>query len=213
MVKKFIDSALICVLTLITVIAMMTFKIEKQNLPVNEVLDEIDATTNVDKPEGTGYIFDDFGKEINLPLDIKDDIEVNSLKGKNKKINLEDGIKEYFLKYSMMKFKNDEDYNISLSNRSKVYKTFSMDTQNKKSPKPTQLSQVKEYEKKLDYEDKMSLIKISKNFSISEINDIKRAIDSGASYEESRKILDMLKKRLDPEEYERLIKIVDKFQQ
>ncbi|EYE89885.1 hypothetical protein Q428_00690 [Fervidicella metallireducens AeB] len=192
---------------------MMTFRIENQNFPVNEVLDEIDTTTHVEKPDGTGYIFDDFEKEINLPLDSKDDIEVNSLKEKNKKINMENGIKEYFLRYSMMKSKNDEDYNLSLSNRNKAYKTLSLNVQNKKGSKPIQLSQAKEYEKKLDYEDKISLIKISKNFSTSEINDIKRAIDRGPSYEDTRKILDMLKKRLKSEEYERLIKIVDKFQQ
>ncbi|MCX7883867.1 MAG: hypothetical protein N2448_02420 [Caloramator sp.] len=63
--KKTILSALIVIITLITVVAMNTFKKDYTPQTYNIIDDEVQQNNMSD---GTGYIFDDFGKGINLPL-------------------------------------------------------------------------------------------------------------------------------------------------
>ncbi|QCX33369.1 hypothetical protein FDN13_06415 [Caloramator sp. E03] len=64
--RRILLSGLVVIITLITVIAMTTFK----NSYVPETLNnEYEQVVNYDLSEGPGYIFDDFGKEINIPIE------------------------------------------------------------------------------------------------------------------------------------------------
>ena len=63
--KKLILSTLIITITLITINAMWTFKSKL----IVETSNNIDYVEEVyDEPNDAGYIFDDFGKQINIPL-------------------------------------------------------------------------------------------------------------------------------------------------
>lgn len=64
--RRIVLSGLVVIITLITVIAMTTFN----NTYVPETLNtEYEQVVNYNLSEDTGYIFDDFGKEINIPID------------------------------------------------------------------------------------------------------------------------------------------------
>ncbi|SKA75708.1 hypothetical protein SAMN05443428_10178 [Caloramator quimbayensis] len=62
--KRTILSALVVIITLITVVAMTTFK----NDYAPQTYNTIDEVQQNNISDGTGYIFDDFGKGINLSL-------------------------------------------------------------------------------------------------------------------------------------------------
>lgn len=63
--KKTIFSILVVIITLITVIAMNTFKNNYAPQTYNIIDNEVQQKN---MSEGTGYIFDDFGKGINIPI-------------------------------------------------------------------------------------------------------------------------------------------------
>ena len=63
--KKVIYSTLVVILTFITVIVMASFQKELYK-ETNTVPYEIQDSN--EKPEGTGYIFNDFNNDINIPV-------------------------------------------------------------------------------------------------------------------------------------------------
>jgi hypothetical protein len=65
--KKLIYSALIVTLTFITILAMNTYNREQAKQTTNNTV-EIEEQVEI-APGEAGYIFDDFGKGINIPIE------------------------------------------------------------------------------------------------------------------------------------------------
>lgn len=78
--RKYILSMLVVVITFLTVVAMITFKTDFTSETSNITYDE---TLQNGKPDGTGYIFEDFNKGINIPVEECNKSSMNSSKGLN----------------------------------------------------------------------------------------------------------------------------------
>lgn len=65
--RRFLLCALVIIITFITVLSMFTFK--NNNISQTYIEDEEVINNNtLNYYEGTGYIFDDYGKGINIPI-------------------------------------------------------------------------------------------------------------------------------------------------
>lgn len=190
--KRFISSALVLVITVITIFVMGTIRPE-DSIAASGTLEE---TVEDGKPEGTGYIFDDFGKGLNIPVD-NDNNKTSSL-DESPKYSLA------FKKYMEMRREAFAPLPPYIEFEIPIYTEQSEIKKNKEIVEKTA--------KKMSVEDKLYLLKLVKNFKVDDIGTIKKAINYGSSDEEGQKVWEILKKRLSSEEYKRLVEIVNKYE-
>ena len=67
--RKSINSVLVVIITVLTIFAMRTFN--RENISETSIM-EYGIEGEVSKPEDAGYIFDDFNKGINIPINDKE---------------------------------------------------------------------------------------------------------------------------------------------
>lgn len=189
--KRYIDSALVVIITIVTLFVMSTIEPPATRQTSGQVQEE---TYNDEMPEGTGYIFDDFEKGININMNEE---ENTSTTNKNNKINVSlERSRKIMLemnqpppKYVEFNFKENEDNTYDTS------------------------KEVKKVEEKISIKDKLYLLKIARNLKSDDINVIKKAIYNGETNEETEKIWSMLKNKLSEDEYSKLVEIINKYEQ
>lgn len=192
--KRFIKGALIIVISIITVLAMATIRPEDSMFTSGTLEQE---TVEDGKPEGTGYIFDDFGKEINIPVDNVD--KKTSSVDESLRVSLS------FKKYIAM--------NREMRMPPPPYIEFKMPVYAKPSQEKKNKDIINKASEMMSVEDRLYLLKLVKNFKGDDIGIIKKAIYYGSTEEENQKIWEILKERLSSDEYRRLVEIVNKYEQ
>lgn len=205
--RRRIMSALVIVITIITVVVMNDIALSNQS-PINEIdikTEEREATTEVE--DETGYIFDDYDKGINIKFEeiekgskldydsYYDYDDYASIYGENR-IGLikalEDG---YMFKNGLRSAKET----ISYSNRQK--------TEIEKNKNLSSSIQAN-----MTWKEKMSFLKLAKYINPFEILKIKDAISTGTTNQEGREIFNLLEERLPEEEYQNLLNIINKYE-
>lgn len=205
--KKLISSGLVVVLTFITVVAMFSFKTNYSF----EVLDQADDKVyQNNKPDGTGFIFDDYDKNINIPVNQGSDSKESK---KESEVKEEKGDKVNYNRYNRSK-RLYEDYiafNQSIpEDEIKNARYINDDTDLEKyAVKKDYSSRV---ENKITLEDKVYLAKVAKNLKLEDIDIIKEAISGGANDYEVRQIWSILKDRLPENEYNKVVEIISKYE-
>lgn len=198
--RRFIESVLVLVITVITVFAMATIKPEDSMFTSGTLEEE---TVEDGKPEGTGYIFDDFGKGINIPVENIEKktsfIDKTTFIDDSPRVSL--SFKKYMAMYRETRMPPPP------------YIEFEMPIYTKPSQEEKNKAIVDKASEKMSVEDKLYLLKLTKNFKFDDIGIIKKAIYDGSTDEENQKIWGILKERLSNDEYRRLVEIVNKYEQ
>lgn len=203
--KKSLSSCLVIIITFITVLAMASFKPrlnEEYFMETYTSGDEEDEA--LDRPNGTGYIFDDFDKGINIPLkntteEKKSPDEVKDKSSDNYEFDrLRKALKEQ-LEY--MEYQKAAEADMSTG---KIIKEFKIIT----SKKPSEMLQ-----ETISFNDKVFLLKAARHLSLKDIGRIRAALDKGASKEELQAIWDMLEEKVPEKDYDKLVQIVSKYDQ
>jgi hypothetical protein len=199
--KRTIRLGLVIVLTIISVFAMITYRGNVD--PEEPVFVEKQQEEESIKPEGTGFMFDDFDKGINIP--VEGDKES---KAEDKSTKISEVDRKRFMRMRETAFKRlQEDMKYDgLSYAPRVSMETARDI---KSESKTIINKV---QSSITMEDKLSVFKIVKNLSISELVSLKNAIENGTTDEESIKMWTMLRNKLNEEEYRKLEKIIAKYE-
>lgn len=198
--KKIIQSGLVVVITIISVYTMLTAN--KSDIYEEPVFFK-DMDINYEgKPDGTGYLFDDFGRNINIPFEEQEE-ETTSDK-KNDSSRLENERFKKLMERNMAKL-DDETYS-NVQNDSNVTKYESKDIRSESK------QIIKKIQNNITLEDKLSLLKIVNNLSLKDLNDIKNAIINGTTNAESIKLWTMLRNKLPSDEYKELESIIAKYE-
>jgi hypothetical protein len=202
------ELGLVITITIISVFAMVTVKgygIQEESVFIEDVEEDNG------KPEGTGYMFDDFDKAINIPFEKEKDAEP---KKDNESSQLEQEKYRRALERNMTKLKsemessNNSSDSSSFSSSSKQ-NTITYNSTNIRSKSKGIISKVRN---NISFEDKISLLMIVKSLSLSELNDIKNAILNGTTNAESIKLWTMLRNKLPNDEYKKLENIIVKYE-
>lgn len=202
--KKMIYSALVVVLTFITVMAMLSFKADYSFESINITEDKPSSN---DKPDGTGLIFEDYDKNINIPVNNQNSKPEND----NKEIKEQKSDKLNYNRYN--KFKRlYEDY-IAFNQEIPVneHTRYINDDEDLIKYVPSQNKTVIN-ESQISMKDKVSLVKMASNLNLNDIDTIRQAINNGANDMEARRIWNMLKDKLPEKDYEKLVEIVSKYE-
>jgi hypothetical protein len=199
-VKRLFAIGLVVMLTIISVFAMTT--VRGSDIQEEPVFIE-DEEEDYGKPEGTGYMFDDYDKGINIPFE-KEEEKVESKKD-NSSSQIE---QEKFRRVAERNMALLEDIKKSSSLPKKSYRV-AYNSKNNRSKSKDIISKV---QNNISFEDKLSLIKIVKSLSLGELNDIKNAIINGTTNAESIKLWTMLRNKLPDDEYKRLENIIAKYE-
>ena len=198
--KRVFEIGLVVMLTIISVFAMITVK--GSDIVYEPVFIE-DEEDEYGKPEGTGYMFEDHDKGINIPFE-KEEEEVEPKKDSNSsqieqekyrrvtKKNM--ALLEDVQKYSSLPKKS---YRITYNSKNSISKSKDI---------------ISKVQNNISFEDKLSLLKIVKGLSLGELNDIKNAIINGTTNAESIKLWTMLRNKLPEDEYKRLENIIVKYE-
>ncbi|MDF2674137.1 MAG: hypothetical protein K0R09_2405 [Clostridiales bacterium] len=198
--KRLFAIGLVVMLTIISVFAMTT--VRGSDIQEEPVFIE-DEEEDYGKPEGTGYMFDDYDKGINIPFE-KEEEKVESKKD-NSSSQIE---QEKFRRVAERNMALLEDIKKSSSLPKKSYRV-AYNSKNNRSKSKDIISKV---QNNISFEDKLSLIKIVKSLSLGELNDIKNAIINGTTNAESIKLWTMLRNKLPDDEYKRLENIIAKYE-
>lgn len=198
--KRLIESGLVITLTVITVFAMITVKapvIQEEPVFMKEAEDIEDE---YGKPEGTGYLFEDYDKEINIPFEGQEETQETNSDNKSSMLQMED-----FKRVSEREVNTLWKKEIS----SGVKNKSSSVTEDIRSESKVIISKVKN---NISLEDKLSLLKIVSSLSLKDLNDIKNAVFNGTTNAESIKLWTMLRNKLPHEEYKKLENIITKYE-
>lgn len=198
--KRLFSAGLVVVLTIISVFVMTRVRgSEIQEEPVFIEKEEEDYG----KPEGTGYMFDDYDKGINIEFEKEEE------KAEPNKDNNSSQIEQD-------KYRRTTERNMALledikkpSSLGKKSYTIANNSKNNRSKSKDIISKV---QNNISFEDKLSLFKIVKSLSLGELNDIKNAIINGTTNAESIKLWTMLRNKLPDDEYKRLENIIVKYE-
>lgn len=198
--KRILESGLVIVLTIMSVTAMITVK--GDSLQEEPVFFEED-NNNSGKPEGTGYLFEDFDKEINIPFEEKKE-EVKPDK-ENGSSQIEDE-----------KFKKNLERNMSRTDDGRTYLfedyKKNVTTYKRKDIRGESKVIISKVQNNISFEDKITLFQIVKKLSLKDLNDIKNAIFNGTTNAESIKLWTMLRTKLPDNEYKKLENIIAKYE-
>lgn len=198
--RRIVESGLVITLTIISVFAMVTVKgVYIQDEPVFLEEDKDDYG----KPEGTGYLFEDFDKEINIPFEGQEEIEKDNKENESSQLEKENF--KRMLKRNMAKL-DEEEKSSGVFNKSN---TLTYNTNNIRSESKVIITKV---QNNISFEDKLSLLKIVKNLNLKDLNDIRNAIFNGTTNAESIKLWTMLRNKLPYEEYKKLENIIAKYE-
>lgn len=199
--KRTVQLGLIIILTVISVFAMITYKINVD--PEEPVFIEEQQEAESIKPEGTGFMFDDFDKGINIP----DDADKES-KAEDKSIKISESDRKRYIRMreaAFLRLQEDmESEGIPYTPRVVTDTTRDIRSENK--------TIINKVQSSISMEDKLSLLKIVKNLSISELASLKKAIDNGTTDEESIRMWTMLRNKLNEDDYRRLENIIAKYE-
>lgn len=198
--KKVIRLGLVITLTIVSVFAMVTVKgFDDQKEPV--FLEDMERDSG--KPEGTGYLFEDFDKKINIPFENKE--EKTDTNKENESSQLEMERCKRILEGKMARYKEEE--------------TFSSgnDTKNTNTYKPKDIRGeskviISRVKNNISMGDKLTLLKIVSSLSLRDLNDIKNAIMNGTTNSESIKLWTMLRNKLPDDQYMKLENIIAKYE-
>lgn len=198
--KRILESGLVIVLTIISVTAMITVK--GDSLQEEPVFFEED-NNNSGKPEGTGYLFEDFDKDINIPFEEKKE-EVKPDK-ENGSSQIEDE-----------KLKKNLERNMSRTDDGRTYLfedyKKNVTTYKRKDIRGESKVIISKVQNNISFEDKITLFQIVKKLSLKDLNDIKNAIFNGTTNAESIKLWTMLRTKLPDDEYKKLENIIAKYE-
>lgn len=208
--KRMMKLGLVVILTVISVFTMVT--VRGSDIQEESVFIE-DREEDNGKPEGTGYMFDDYDKGINIPFDREKDEEIEpekdvESKKDNESSQLEQEKYRRVLERNMAILKGEMESSNNLSSSSKQ-NTINYNSTNIRSKSKSIISKV---QNNISFEDKISLLKIVKSLSLSELNDIKNAIINGTTNAESIKLWTMLRNKLPNDEYKKLENIIVKYE-
>lgn len=200
--KRVLESGLVVTLTVITVLAMLTVKtpvMQEEQVFLEEAGDEEESLGG---SEGTGYLFEDYDTDVNIPFEGQQDLKEIEKEDKSSMLEIEDfervenssrdRIKEYVSSSGMHRSASADNVTTDIRSESKGI-----------------ISKIKN---NISLEDKLSLIKIVSSLSLKDINDIKNAILNGTTNAESIKLWTMLRNKLPHEEYRRLENIITKYE-
>lgn len=186
---KKINSYLVIIITVVTVFVMYSLKIS--NVEVTSTVQNDESLEVITDDDTTGYIFDDFNKDINIKLEDKQEE-----KQQNKKVNYNQ-LYDIYKTYIMSEYYNQDNSNSQY---------FVLET------KQVQTAyDVKEIENLISLDDKaliFSMIRYLKPADVVKINNI---IKDGVTEEEAEDVLNILKIRLPQQKYEELMTVVDKY--
>lgn len=201
--KKSLSSCLVIIITFITLLAMASFKPRFNDDSFMETYTSGDDENEaLDRPEGTGYIFDDFDKGINIPLkntteEKKSPDEIKDKSSDNYEFDrLRRALKEQ-LEYIEYQKAAEADMDTG-----KIIKEFKIITSKKPSER---------LEESMSFTDKVFLLKAAKHLSLKDIGRIRSALDKGASREELQAIWDMLEEKVPEKDYDKLVQIISKY--
>lgn len=203
--KRKMKIELVVILTIISVFAMATIRGsdgQEESVFIEEVEEDYG------KPEGTGYMFDDYNKGINIPFEKEKDVEP---KKDNESSQLEQEKYRKALERNMDKLEPDMRSSNNLSNSSRPSKpnTITYNSTNIRSKSKGIISKV---QNNISFEDKISLLKIVKSLSLSDLIDIKNAMINGTTNAESIELWTMLRNKLPNDEYKKLENIIVKYE-
>lgn len=199
--RRTINLGLVIVLTVISVFAMITYK---SNVDTEEsvFIEEKQEEESI-KPEGTGFMFDDFDKGINIPVDVD-----KESKAEARSIILSEADKERFMRMreaALLRLQEDMESKVSpIKPRVAVEATRNIRSESK--------TIINKVQSSITIDDKLSLFKIIKNLSISELISLKNAVENGTTDEESIKMWTMLRNKLNEEDYRKLENIIAKYE-
>lgn len=202
--KKMICSALVVVLTFITLMVMASFKTDYSLESINITEDK---PISNDKPDGTGLMFDDYNKNINIPVNNQN----SSPEKPKEEIKDQKGDKLNYNNYNRYK-RLYEDYiafNQEIPESEKA--RYINDDEDLIYYSPSNSKKVIT-ENQISMEDRVSLAKMASKLELQDINTIRKAIDDGANDMEARRIWNMLKDKLPEKDYERLVEIMGKYE-
>lgn len=201
--KKVIQLGLVITLTIISVFAMITVKgSDIQRQPV--FLEDMEEKYG--KPDGTGYLFDDFDKKINIPFEEKED-KTNSNEEKESSQLETEKLNRIITKKNMIIFEEETAFSSAYDSKSKTVTTYK--PKDIRGESKVIISKVKN---NISFEDKLSLLKIVSKLSLRDLNDIKNAIINGTTNSESIKLWTMLRSKLPNDEYKKLENIIVKYE-
>lgn len=146
------------------------------------------------KLEGTGYIFDDFGKNINI--EIPDDNEKKESNKNTTKRSI--AYQKYMALHREMR------------EPPPPYIEFDIPIHTEPSKDNYTIEQAAQ---KVSFKDKVYILKLAKYLDINELSIIKEAINQGTNEENSKLILNILKEKLSSSEYSKLLEIINKYEQ
>ena len=209
--KKIVELGLVIVLTIISVFTMVTVRgsyIQDESVFIEDVGEDNG------KPEGTGYMFDDYDKGINIPFEKEKNEEP---KKDNESSQLEQEKYRRALERNMAKLEPEMKFPNILSNSSSSSSSSSSSKPNTITYTSTNIRSkskgiISKVQNNISFEDKISLLKIVKSLSLSELNDIKNAILNGTTNAESIKVWTMLRNKLPNDEYKKLENIIVKYE-
>jgi hypothetical protein len=205
--RKTIQSGLVVILTVISVFAMITYRSNVD--PEETVFIEDQQEEETIKPEGTGFMFDDFDKGINIPVEVDKEsrIDKETITEEEKAITSGVDKKRFMRMFEAAMSRLEEDIAFAgITYKPRVAVEAARDV---RSESKVIISKV---QSNITMEDKLSLIKIVKNLNINELASLKKAMENGTTDEESIKLWTMLKYKLDEEDYRTLEKIIAKYE-
>lgn len=188
--KNSLKTVIIIAITFVTMAAMI-FMEPDITKPTSNSIEQDPKDIEL---EGTGYIFDDFGKNINIVIPI--DNEKKELNHIETKKNI--AYQKYMALHKEMR------------EPPPPYIEFDIPI----NPKPAKDNYtIEQAAQRVSFEDKIYILGLARHLDVSEISTIKKAINKGADEENSRLILDILKEKLSSSEYSKLIEIINKYEQ
>lgn len=187
--KNTLKTAMVIAITFVSVAAMIFIEPDISK-PASNLIEQEFSEDNL---EGTGYIFDDFGKNINI--EIPDENEKKESSNQNKR-----GIayEKFIALHKEMREPPSQYIEFDIP----IYKEPSNDYYS-----------IEQAVQRVSFEDKVYILKLARHLNFNELSTIKEVINQGANEENSKLILNILKEKLSSEDYSRLIEIINKYEQ
>lgn len=202
--KRITKLGLVVILTIMSVFAMIT--VNRTNIQEESVFVE-DGEDDYGKPDGTGYMFEDYGKGINIPFEEEKVKEEENAKPNidNKSSQLEQEKFKRVLERNMARIEESQTSS-GISNKSNIITHNSVNIRDKSK------SIINKVKNNISFEEKLYLLKVVSSLSLSELKDIKNAIMNGTTNAESIKLWTMLRNKLPNDEYKKLENIIAKYE-
>lgn len=198
--KRTIELGLVITMTIISVYAMVTVKGSK--IPEEPAFFE-DMPEDSVKPEGTGYLFDDFDKGINIPIEEKEETTKPDKKNESSQLD-----SHYYRKLIERKMALLEEKDATSPKNNNTESVINKSTDIRGESKVI----IGKVRNNISLEDKLSLVKIVSKLSLKDLNDIKNAVLNGTTNAESIKLWTMLRNKLPSDEYKKLENIISKYE-